>query len=136
MFIGVEIASSPVPAISSLGPIAVICDFGNNGGLLVGQEIEGWSSIDAGSIDLETLIDGEVVGTRTPTDFPKDALDALAFLRAHAEDRRIDLPAGTFVSSGAVTGVHQTQAGVSAVCRFGQFGEVRMKLTSATPIEG
>ncbi len=134
MFIGVEIASSPVPAINSLGPVAVVCDFGNNGGLLVGQEIENWREVDAGSIDLETLIDGEVVGTRTLTDFPKDALDALAFLRAHAEKHGIDLPAGTLVSSGAITGVHETQAGVSAVCRFGQFGEIRMQLTAARPI--
>ncbi|WP_114520690.1 hypothetical protein [Altererythrobacter sp. ZODW24] len=136
MFIGVELASSPVPAINSLGPVAVICDFGNNGGLLVGQEIKNWRDIDAGSIDLETLIDGEVVGTRTLTNFPKDALDALAFLRAHAEKHSIDLPQDSLVTSGAITGVHETRSGVSAVCRFGQFGEIQLKLVPAKPFAG
>src|SRR3954470_16933659 len=40
--IGIEIASSPLGAINELGPIAVISDFGNNNGLLIGEEIPDW----------------------------------------------------------------------------------------------
>jgi 2-keto-4-pentenoate hydratase len=44
--VGIEIASSPLGAINELGPIAVISDFGNNNGLVVGPEIPNWRSSD------------------------------------------------------------------------------------------
>src|SRR4051794_28127926 len=42
--VGIEIASSPLGSINALGPIAVISDFGNNNGLVVGPEIPDWRS--------------------------------------------------------------------------------------------
>ncbi len=40
--VGIEIASSPLGAINEIGPIAVVSDFGNNNGLVVGPEIADW----------------------------------------------------------------------------------------------
>ena len=39
MFIGIEIASSPLVNINDYGPAVVASDFGNNAGLLLGAEI-------------------------------------------------------------------------------------------------
>ena len=39
--VGIEVASSPLGTINELGPIAVISDFGNNNGLVIGPEIPG-----------------------------------------------------------------------------------------------
>ena len=40
--VGIEIASSPLRTINELGPVAVISDFGNNNGLLVGDAVANW----------------------------------------------------------------------------------------------
>lgn len=42
LFIGVEIASSPLATINTLGPRVVISDFGNNNGLILGPEVTDW----------------------------------------------------------------------------------------------
>src|SRR6185312_16904029 len=39
MFIGIEIASSPLQNINDFGPAIVASDFGNNAGLLLGAEV-------------------------------------------------------------------------------------------------
>ncbi len=41
MFIGIEIASSPLQNINDYGPAVVASDFGNNAGLLLGAEVAG-----------------------------------------------------------------------------------------------
>jgi 2-keto-4-pentenoate hydratase len=42
VFIGIEVASSPFPGINALGPLVTISDFGNNNGLIIGEEIPDW----------------------------------------------------------------------------------------------
>ena len=44
LFVGAEIASSPMAAINKLGPTCVVSDFGNNAGLLLGPAVANWSS--------------------------------------------------------------------------------------------
>lgn len=131
LHIGVEVASSPLQAINDMGPVAVICDFGNNGGLIVGPEIPNWQSLNPQEFDVQTQIDGEIVGTKTISDFPGDGLLALAFMRQHAQKYGVELPVGTFVSSGAITGVHETYSGCSSVVSFGPFGSINIALVPA-----
>ena len=52
---GIEVASSPLGRINELGPIAVISDFGNNNGLVIGPEIAGWRT--SGFEDWEVVDD-------------------------------------------------------------------------------
>jgi len=131
MFIGVEIASSPVHALNDYGPTAIICDFGNNNGMLLGPEVADWRSRGA---DLRVVaeIDGEIIGDKTLDNFPADALASLAFLREVSKRRGYDLPAGTYVSSGAITGVHEAEIGARSRLTFGDLGAVELELVPAT----
>ena len=45
LFIGMEVASSPLATINQLGPRVVVSDFGNNNGLVMGAEIPDWRAI-------------------------------------------------------------------------------------------
>ena len=36
LLVGIEVASSPIPDINSLGPTVIAADFGNNNGLVLG----------------------------------------------------------------------------------------------------
>jgi 2-keto-4-pentenoate hydratase len=42
LLVGVEVASSPIPDINSLGPTVIAADFGNNNGLVLGSVLADW----------------------------------------------------------------------------------------------
>lgn len=130
LYIGAEIASSPIPKINDYGPTAVISDFGNNNGLLIGPEIADWRTID-GAAKVTTHIDGECIAMKTLPDFRENAVASLAFLRRLSAERGFPLSEGTFVSSGAITGVHEAAPGAQALLDFGAFGSVELKLVKA-----
>ena len=56
--VGLEIASSPLASINRLGPVAVVSDFGNNNGLLIGREVPDWRASGFELWEVETVIDG------------------------------------------------------------------------------
>lgn len=130
---GIEIASSPLGRINELGPIAVISDFGNNNGLVIGAEIPAWRESGFESWDVVTLIDGEEVGTGRATGFPDGAIGAARFLFELMARRGIALSPGQWISSGAVTGVHAARPGQTVEARFHDRLVVTCKLVAARP---
>jgi len=131
--VGIEVASSPLRTINELGPIAVISDFGNNNGLVIGPEVEDWRQSGFETWTVETLIDGARVGTGRAAAFPHGAIGAARFLFELMARRGIALAPGQWISSGAVTGVHPARPGQSVEARFGDDAVVRCRLTAAQP---
>jgi 2-keto-4-pentenoate hydratase len=131
--VGIEIASSPLGAINELGPIAVVSDFGNNNGLVVGPEIADWRSSGFEDWQVATLIDGEEVGTGRAADFPDGAIGAARFLFELTARRGIALSPGQWISSGAVTGVHRAHPGQRVEARFRDGLVVSCRLVAAEP---
>lgn len=130
LFIGAEIASSPLVAINDIGPLAVVCDFGNNNGVLVGSEIEGWQEARERDLLVETIIDGESIATRIVKDLVADVLAAQSFLLDHARKKNIVLMPGALISTGAITGVHEAEVGAKSTLKFGEFGRVDLELVA------
>jgi 2-keto-4-pentenoate hydratase len=131
--VGIEIASSPLGDINKLGPIAVISDFGNNNGLVLGDEIADWRSSGFEGWDVTTLIDSKEVGTGRATSFPDGAIGAARFLFELMARRGIALQPGQWISSGAVTGVHDALPGQLVEARFGEAYSVKCSLEAARP---
>ena len=128
MHIGVEVASSPLATLNDIGPGAVISDFGNNWGVVVGPEIPNWRELE--TIDVETFIDGQPVGTGKVAIKP-GPLGALAFtLNKRAEQGAI-LKAGDVISTGMITGVHDIRIGQQSRHVFAGCGEVQVQVTRA-----
>ena len=132
LFIGAEIASSPIPAINDHGPVAVVSDFGNNNGLLVGPEIQDWHTRED-AVLVTAEIDGHVIAQTEVSPIRSGVLAALAFLFDLAKRKAFDLPEGTYVSSGAITGVHEARIGTKARLDFGELGELHLELVEAKP---
>jgi 2-keto-4-pentenoate hydratase len=129
MHIGVEVASSPLATLNDIGPGAVISDFGNNWGVVVGAEIPNWRELD--TLDVETFIDGQSVGTGKVAIKP-GPLGALAFtLNKRAQQGQI-LRAGDVISTGMITGVHDIRIGQRSRHVFAGVGEVQVHITRAT----
>jgi 2-keto-4-pentenoate hydratase len=132
MHIGIEVASSPLATLNELGPGAVISDFGNNWGIVIGREVPNWKTIS--SIGCETFIDDVSVGAKAVS-IEQGPLDALAFTLGKCASRGRPLTAGAWITTGMITGVHDIRIGQSSRHVFEGFGEVRCRTVRAEPFE-
>lgn len=130
---GIEIASSPLGTINEIGPIAVVSDFGNNNGLVVGPEVADWRASGFEQWEVTCRIGGEMVGNGRAEAFPDGAIGAARFLFELMARRGIALQAGQWISSGAVTGVHRAHPGQAVEAHFNGGLRVACTLVAATP---
>lgn len=121
--VGIEIASSPFPGINDHGPAITVSDFGNNNGLVVGAPVP--SNVDFLDWPVALTIGGEVAGTGTAGEMLDGPFGAVRFLFELAASRHLPLAPGQWISTGAVTGVHQVRVGASVEARFGRDMRVR-----------
>lgn len=131
--VGIEIASSPLGAINDLGPVAIVSDFGNNNGLVVGPEITDWRTSGFEDWEVATRVDGVEVGTGRAAGFPDGAIGAARFWLELMAQRGIADIAGMWISSGAVTGVHAVRPGQLVEARFREGLSVTCRLKAARP---
>jgi 2-keto-4-pentenoate hydratase len=122
--LGIEVASSPYPRINADGPPVTVSDYGNNYGMIVGAALEGWETIDFNGITVRLEIDGEVAGEATTAAMLDGPLGAVRFLLGNLAARGIDCSGGTWVSTGAVTGVHPVVPGQQVLATFEGQGTV------------
>lgn len=133
LHVGIEMASSPLQNINTMGPLAVICDFGNNAGLMVGPEVKNWRSRSFDDMGVTVTIDGTQVGSARATAIGGGAIESLEFLVGHCADMGITLTKGTAVTTGAVSGVHQVLAGQHTRADFGPDGTLYVDTIPMTP---
>ncbi len=117
--VGIEIASSPFAGINNNGPCVTISDFGNNNGLMIGAEIADWRDSGFADWNVSMRIDDIEVGQGKAASFPDGPIGSARYLLENLAARGIRVPAGTWISSGAVTGVHPVQAGQKIAASFG-----------------
>lgn len=130
--LGIEIASSPYHGINADGPCVTASDFGNNAGLVVGAALPGWTELDLCAIVVRTEIDGELAGEATAATMLDGPYGAVRFLLANLTARGFDLSAGLWVSTGAITGVHQVTIGQRVTATFGAHGAVHCTIAAAS----
>ncbi len=133
MYVGAEIASSPMAAINQLGPICVVSDFGNNAGLLVGPKISDWKSRSLDSLSAKVTVDGVVVGNASANAIPGGPLQALRFLIDLCARRGIELPKGTLISTGAATGIHNVSLASRVRLDFSDVGYFDVAFGAMSP---
>jgi 2-keto-4-pentenoate hydratase len=134
--VGIEIASSPFRGVNDLGPAVTISDFGNNNGLIIGPEVPDWRRGEMFEWPVEVRLDGRTVGTRRARDMPGGPLRSVCFLLEHLAMRAITVLPGTWISSGAVTGVHEVLIGERVTALFGADLVAECVIERARPCEG
>lgn len=134
LFIGIEIASSPLATINQLGPCVVVSDFGNNNGLVLGAQIQDWRQLPEAELVAETWIDGECVGRGGASVLPGGLLAAYAFALSRSARRGRPLKAGDLIATGNATGIHDIRPGQHARVRFGDHGEIAGRAEAAIPV--
>ncbi|HEY6456537.1 MAG TPA: hypothetical protein VIY90_14790 [Steroidobacteraceae bacterium] len=131
LHVGIELAGSPLAPINDLGPLAVVCDFGNNAGLLLGPEVVDWRGRRLESLTCEALIEDRAVGHGGALSVPGGPLAALAFALQRCAMRGRPLAGGDLVSTGAATGIHAIRSGQLACVRFDGLAELRCRAIPA-----
>lgn len=121
---GIEIASSPFPEINRHGPAVTASDYGNNKGLIIGPSIPGWQGADLVRMPVQMAIDGETVGAATMETMLDGPFGSALFLIEILRARGIAIPPGTWVSAGAITGIHEVRPGQRAEALFD--GKIRV----------
>ena len=128
--VGIEIASSPFRGINANGPAVTVSDFGNNNGLIVGALVANWRESDIGGWPVALLVNGVEIGRATAATMLDGPFGAVRFLVEHMALRGIALPAGTWISTGAVTGVHPVAIGDVVEATFDDRLALRCKITA------
>lgn len=133
-YCGAEIASSPMAVVNERGATSVISDLGNSAGVIVGPEIPGWHSLPPNSVTATVTVDDAVVGQATVESLAGNPLNAFRVLVEHCARYGIELPAGTVVSSGAITGVHEVTVSSSSRVDYGDFGRFDVTYEPLRPV--
>lgn len=116
---GAEVASSPLAVLNELGPTAVVCDHGNNAGVVVGPELPGWREPSFVATPSRMWIEGVVAGEGTAGAVPGGPLASLIWLAEHLATRGRGLRAGDVVATGMTTGIHVVRPGTRGRIEFG-----------------
>ena len=118
--VGAEIASSPLAGINDIG------------GLVVGPEISRWQERSSDPVDITVEVDGKTVGSITRS-IGDDALAAFGFLVDLTLSRGLTMPAGTYVTCGALSGIHDVAPGVESNVVFGGLAEFSVSFARRYP---
>lgn len=129
----IELAGSPLKNLSPLGPGAVISDFGNNAGLVVGDELKDFFSQPLENWTTRISINGQEAGAGDAARIPGGPVSALLFLINTLADRRIALKAGDWISTGASTGIHPVAVGDTFEAHFANAARISGRIVGATP---
>lgn len=135
VYLGAEIASSPNPLVNDLGPGSIISDLGNNAGVVVGPEAPLSILDDFSKLEVVLHIDDVEIGRATPNSGENGPMGALRFILNHfiSLKGKVDLPEKCLISSGAITGVHRSEAGTKSNIKFGDLAEYELKMVPRKP---
>lgn len=123
VYIGAEIASSPLAILNALGPASIISDFGNNIAAVIGPEIDRKWLNCLGDMSCVLAIDGVPIGHTSPKPDENGPLGALRFLLNHLRQGAPQpLAGGAYLCSGAITGVHEADIGTTGHFDYGALG--------------
>ncbi len=104
LLVGIEVASSPIPDINSLGPTVIAADFGNNNGLVLGSILADWPG--GAPVQLACYVDGQLIGEGSAENLPGGIHHGLATALNILASRGQIVRAGMVFATGAITGIH------------------------------
>jgi 2-keto-4-pentenoate hydratase len=104
LLVGVEVASSPIPDINSLGPTVIAADFGNNNGLVLGSVLA--DSPGGVPVELACYVDGQLMGEGSAENLPGGIHHGLATALNILVGRGQPVRARMVFATGAITGIH------------------------------
>ncbi len=132
LLIGIEVASSPIPDINSLGPTVIAADFGNNNGLVLGSVLADRPGEPA--VPIACYIDGQLIGEGSAENLPGGMHHGLATALNILVSRGHSVRAGMVFATGAITGIHPIRLGQHCRVEVQDGPSLELRTTAARPI--
>jgi 2-keto-4-pentenoate hydratase len=129
LLVGIEVASSPIPDINSLGPTVIAADFGNNNGLVLGAILT--DRHGGAPIQLACYVDGQLVGEGSAENLPGGIHSGLATALNILATRGHPVRAGMVFATGAITGIHPIGPGQRCRVEVRNGPSVELRTTDA-----
>lgn len=129
--IGLEVASSPLATINEIGPLAVVSDFGNNAGLLIGPSLPDWRNGKLELLTCDMYVEEDKVGSGGAFLLTGGFVRSVQFMLELAAERGRPLQAGALVATGQTTGIHDVEAGQRARVTFAGAGTLDCVMVAA-----
>lgn len=126
LFVGIEMAGSPLANINGLGPHIVVSDFGNNADEIVGTEIADWRARSWSDFSVTSYIDDVKIAEGGALNIPGTPVESLQFIAENCAKRGKPLKKGLLISTGAATGVHDIVSGQRARAEFAGIQTIRV----------
>ena len=127
LLVGIEVASSLILDINSLGPTVIAADFGNNNGLVLGSVLADWPG--GAPVQLACYVDEQLLGEGSAENLPGGIHHALATALNILASRGQPVRAGMLFATGAITGIHPIGPGQH--CRVEVAGGPSVELRTA-----
>lgn len=109
-------------------PALLVADGVAHAGLILGDEVPASKLGDLSRLAISTLINGTEVSSGTGAEVLGDPFESLAWLCNHLSGRGIELPQGSIVTTGACTGINESQANDLVATDAGPLGSVSIHL--------
>ena len=126
LLVGIEVASSPILDINSLGPTVIAADFGNNNGLVLGSVVADWPA--GAPLQLACYVDGQLVGEGSAENLP-GGIHRSGDCPEHPRQPGETGASGHGLATGAITGIHPIRPGQH--CRVEVRGGPSVELRTA-----
>ena len=110
-------------------PALLVADGVAHAGLILGDEVPASKLGDLSRLAISTLINGTEVSSGTGAEVLGDPFESLAWLCNHLSGRGIELPQGSIVTTGACTGINESQANDLVATDAGPLGSVSIQLS-------
>jgi len=133
-----EIVSTIHPAIElvcsrfdrnfEVDPALLVADGALHAALVLGPGTDPDKVENLSAHQLRTLVNNEEIAIGKGSEVLGDPYESLAWLCNHLNRRKLTLPAGSIVTTGAVTGLHPTNAGRLLTTHGGVLGSASLNL--------
>nr|WP_272213639.1 hypothetical protein [Marinicella sp. W31]MDC2879600.1 hypothetical protein [Marinicella sp. W31] len=130
---GSEVASSPLPSLNAIGPVAVVSDHGNNAGAVIGPVIEGWETLKFEDMTSRMLVEGTLAGEGSAAKPAGGPLESIRQLAGNLKARGRKIQKGDIVLTGMTTGIHEVTPGARARAEFAGAAPFDIAVTAARP---
>jgi 2-keto-4-pentenoate hydratase len=125
----IELITTRFSAMPFGDPGAALADCGLNGGIVLGQAIGDWQSLDLAAHATRLLVDGKVEVEGTGALVLGNPRKSLVWLVNNVGRLGHTLAKGHVLTTGSMTGIFQVRQGAEAVGDFGRLGEVRVRFS-------
>ena len=110
-------------------PALLVADGVAHAGLILGDEVPASKLGDLSRLAISTLINGTEVSSGTGAEVLGDPFESLAWLCNHLSGRGIELPQCSIDTTGACTGINESQANDLVATDAGPLGSVSIQLS-------